>query len=305
MKAAIAAAGLSTADLLDRADVEARYAEARAPAASAADLAAIRRLRDEQNGSMAQQLAEARRKRAAHHASRPPPSVTGELKVCTFNVWFEHEDTFAKRMAAIARECAGADIVGFQEVTDDSFPFLEAALKRQGFHGLLKQDTPAPYYCCVASKKPLRQVRTHTFPRSMMGRGVLSAVASWGDVDVHVGVVHLESFVGKEHDAAVRAERKRQLAAAGAELQGRAGNGLAVLLGDCNWDDRDGAVPLAGADWRDAWEEAGYPRDAQYTYDGRANRMLSHRYQNRYDRVFLFGKLARVAGFALVGTARG
>jgi HAD superfamily hydrolase (TIGR01662 family) len=39
--------------------------------------------------------------------------------------------------------------------------------------------------------------------------------------------------------------------------------------------------------------------------------MLSHRYQNRYDRVFLFdgsklvcSKLARVAGFALVGTAR-
>ena len=136
------------------------------------------------------------------------------------------------------------------------------------------------------------------------------AVASWGDVDVHVGVVHLESFVGKEHDAAVRAERKRQLAAAGAELQGRAGTGLAVLLGDCNWDDRDGAVPLSGSDWRDAWEEAGYPRNAQYTYDGRANRMLSHRYQNRYDRVFLFDgsklvcSLARVAGFALVGTAR-
>ena len=70
------------------------------------------------------------------------------------------------------------------------------------------------------------------------------------------------------------------------------------------WDDRDGAVPLSGSDWRDAWEEAGYPRDAQYTYDGRANRMLSHRYQNRYDRVFLFdgsklvcSKLARVAGF--------
>ena len=211
-------------------------------------------------------------------------------------------------MAAIAREGAGADVVGFQEVTDDSFPFLEAALKRQGFQSLLKQTTPAPYYCCVAAKKPLRQVRTHPFPRSMMGRGVLLAVASWGEVDVHVGVVHLESFVGKEHDAAVRAERKRQLAAAGAELQGRAGTGLAVLLGDCNWDDRDGAVPL-GSDWRDAWEEAGYPRDAQYTYDGRANRMLSHRYQNRYDRVFLFdgsklvcSKLARVAGFALVAT---
>ena len=142
MKAAIAAAGLSTADLLERADVEARYAEARAPAASDDDLAAIRRLRDEQNGqqpSMARQLAEARRKRAAHHASRPPPVVKGELKVATYNVWFEHEDTFAKRMAAVARECAGADIVGFQEVTDDSFPFLEKALQRHGFQSLLKQ----------------------------------------------------------------------------------------------------------------------------------------------------------------------
>ena len=38
--------------------------------------------------------------------------------MATYNVWFEHEDTFAKRMAAIARECAGADVVGFQEVTD-------------------------------------------------------------------------------------------------------------------------------------------------------------------------------------------
>ena len=124
------------------------------------------------NQATFEQLAEARRKRAAHHASRPPPSVTGELRVLTYNVWFEHEDTFAKRMAAIARECAGADIVGFQEVTDDSFPYLEAALKRQGFQSLLKQTTPAPYYCCVAAKKPLRQVRTHPFPRSMMGRGV-------------------------------------------------------------------------------------------------------------------------------------
>ena len=56
------------------------------------------------SASMAQQLAEARRKRAAHHSSRPPPVVKGELRVATYNVWFEHEDTFAKRMAAIARE---------------------------------------------------------------------------------------------------------------------------------------------------------------------------------------------------------
>ena len=91
MKAAITAAGLGVADLVEKSDVVERYRQAlaaapAAPAASADDLAAIRRLREEQNGSMAEQLAEARRKRAAHHASRPPPSVTGELKVATYNV---------------------------------------------------------------------------------------------------------------------------------------------------------------------------------------------------------------------------
>ena len=308
MKAAISAAGLAVADLVEKSDVVERYQQALAqPAAEASDgdLAAIRRLRDEERGQepdLAQQLAAARRRRAAHHSARPPVSVTGELKVLTYNVWFEHEETFAKRMAVIARECRNADVVGFQEVTDDSFPYLEAALKRHGFPRLLKQDTPAPYYCCVAAKKSLREVRTTPFRRSMMGRGVLLAVASWGDVDVHVGVVHLESFVGKDQDATVRVERKRQLTAAGAELEKLAGNGLAVLLGDCNWDDTDGAAPLAG--WRDAWEEAGYPRAAQYTYDGRANGMLSHRYQNRYDRIFVSGKLAGVSAFELVGTAR-
>ena len=37
-------------------------------------------------------------------ASRPPPSVTGELTIITYSVWFEHEDTFAKRMAAAVLE---------------------------------------------------------------------------------------------------------------------------------------------------------------------------------------------------------
>ena len=119
MKAAIAAAGLATADLLERADVEARYAEALAPAASDADLAAIRRLRDEQNGSMAQQLAEARRQRAAHHASRPPPAVTGELKVATYNVWSSVETRILRSRRWRRRDVLYAQ-VGMLELFDES-----------------------------------------------------------------------------------------------------------------------------------------------------------------------------------------
>ena len=305
MKAAIAAAGLATADLLERADVEARYAEARAPAASDADLAAIRRLRDEQNGSMAQQLAEARRKRAAHHASRPPPVVESSERQ---HVWFEHEDTFAKRMAAIARECAGADSVGFQEVTDDSFPFLEAALNRQGFHSLLKQETPAPYYCCVAAKKPLRQVRTHPFPRSMMGRGVLSAVASWGDVDVHVGVVTSSpsSARGTTRPCARNASASSRRPARAQGRRAPASRSCwATAIGTtgtapCRYPVRTGATPgrrrlpaRRAVHLRRARTACSAARHQNATTASSCSTVRSS-----------CSKLARVAGFALVGTAR-
>ena len=92
--------GPPTADLLERADVEARYAEARAPAASAAGpprFAPPRRAERVHGKQLA-----GRAENAPRTTRRGRPVVTGELGAT--HVWFEHEDTFAKRMAAIARE---------------------------------------------------------------------------------------------------------------------------------------------------------------------------------------------------------
>ena len=93
------------------------------PAADAADLAAIGG-RDEQNGyGPAARRGAPKTRRAPRGAAAP----VVKLRAAAYNVWFGTR-TRLPSTAVIARSAA-ADVVGFQEVTDDSFPF-EAALKR-------------------------------------------------------------------------------------------------------------------------------------------------------------------------------
>ncbi|KAH8097364.1 5'-tyrosyl-DNA phosphodiesterase [Aureococcus anophagefferens] len=258
---------------------------------------------------------------AVQRAAAAAPA--GALTVLSFNVWFEREETFGARMAAIAALAADATVVGLQEVTDDSFPHLQRELGRRGFGTLFRQTSIAPYYCCLASKSTLVGVETVPFPGSRMGRGLLVARAAWPGVgDVLFGVAHLESFVGREVDAAVRAERRAQVARAAATLEAKAaahGCAAAVLLGDFNWDDgKDGdAFAAAGAAWRDAWRDRGSPKASEFTYDGRANGMLKHGFKHRFDRVFVLDREVKrqtldaadacavaTTGFRLVGTAQ-
>ena len=274
------------------------------------------------------QMAAIRKLRAAQYGAAAAVAPAGApLTVLSFNVWFEREETFGARMAAIAALAADATVVGLQEVTDDSFPHLQRELGRRGFGTLFRQATVAPYYCCLASKSTLVGVETVPFPGSRMGRGVLVARAAWPGVgDVLFGVAHLESFVGREVDAAVRAERRAQVARAAATLEEKAaahGCAAAVLLGDFNWEDsKDGdALAAAGAAWRDAWRDRGSPKASEFTYDGRANGMLKHGFKHRFDRVFVLDRAKEVkeqtlnnaadasravatTGFRLVGTAQ-
>lgn len=270
------------------------------------------------------QMAAIRKLRAAQYGAAAAAAPAGApLTVLSFNVWFEREETFGARMAAIAALAADATVVGLQEVTDDSFPHLQRELGRRGFGTLFRQTSIAPYYCCLASKSTLVGVETVPFPGSRMGRGLLVARAAWPGVgDVLFGVAHLESFVGREVDAAVRAERRAQVARAAATLEAKAaahGCAAAVLLGDFNWDDgKDGdAVAAAGAAWRDAWRDRGSPKASEFTYDGRANGMLKHGFKHRFDRVFVLDREVKrqtldaadacavaTTGFRLVGTAQ-
>lgn len=271
------------------------------------------------------QMAAIRKLRAAQYGAAAAAEPAGApLKVLSFNVWFEREETFGARMAAIAAIAADATVVGLQEVTDDSFPHLQRELGRRGFGTLFRQTSIAPYYCCLASKSTLVGVETVPFPGSRMGRGLLVARATWPGVgDVLFGVAHLESFVGREVDAAVRAERRAQVARAAATLEAKAaahGCAAAVLLGDFNWEDsKDGdALAAAGAAWRDAWRDRGSPKASEFTYDGRANGMLKHGFKHRFDRVFVLDREVKqqtldaadasravaTTGFRLVGTAQ-
>ncbi|KAH8074550.1 5'-tyrosyl-DNA phosphodiesterase [Aureococcus anophagefferens] len=280
------------------------------PPATDEDLSAIRKLRDEQRRddaraaaarSRGSAMAAIRKLRAAQYGAAAAAAPAGApLTVLSFNVWFEREETFGARMAAIAALAADATVVGLQEVTDDSFPHLQRELGRRGFGTLFRQTSIAPYYCCLASKSTLVGVETVPFPGSRMGRGLLVARAAWPGVgDVLFGV-----------------------ARAAATLEAKAaahGCAAAVLLGDFNWDDgKDGdAVAAAGAAWRDAWRDRGSPKASEFTYDGRANGMLKHGFKHRFDRVFVLDREVKrqtldaadacavaTTGFRLVGTAQ-
>ncbi|KAH8047657.1 5'-tyrosyl-DNA phosphodiesterase [Aureococcus anophagefferens] len=278
------------------------------PPATDEDLSAIRKLRDEQRRDDAargggaeiappppttidDQMAAIRKLRAAQYGAAAAAAPAGApLTVLSFNVWFEREETFGARMAAIAALAADATVVGLQEVTDDSFRTCSASSPPR-LRTLFRQTSIAPYYCCLASKSTLVGVET--------------------------------SFVGREVDAAVRAERRAQVARAAATLEAKAaahGCAAAVLLGDFNWDDsKDGdAVAAAGAAWRDAWRDRGSPKASEFTYDGRANGMLKHGFKHRFDRVFVLDREVKertldaadatraiaTTGFRLVGTAQ-
>jgi hypothetical protein len=65
---------------------------------------------------------------------------------------------------------------------------------------------------------------------------------------------------------------------------------LPGALCDTDWADDENGNPLslAGSGWVDAWEAAGSPSGARYTYDGRENPMLASRFQSRLDRVLIW-----------------
>lgn len=255
------------------------------------ELAAVRRLRASQF-KLAQVTAEKDGTRMA------------EFKVASYNVWFEEPDTFDVRMQHIAELCRNATVVGFQEVTVASEKHLVTALSSFGFDSkVAKQHTDAPYYCMLASKQRLHDVRTVCFEESIMGRGLLLAHLEWpGKGDVVVGVSHLESFIGHEHD--VRPVRERQAISAQAILtkeKEASGAVCAIFIGDMNWDDESQATMPLRSDWLDAWVVAGRDRATKFTYDGRANPMLRNSIRKRLDRCLT--TWPHIANFELLGTS--
>ena len=144
---------------------------------------------------------------------------------------------------------------------------------------------------------PLRGGRYVPYASSQMGRGLLLGRAAWPGVGtVALGSTHLESWVGEHMQVAVKEARRAQLAQAGrllVEEATREGCGVAVLLGDMNWKDKQDGDALAaiGAGWSDAWVVAGQPKDGARTC-----------WYDRLDRVFFWQRSAAPQNpFALAG----
>jgi len=181
-------------------------------------------------------------------------------------------------------------VLALQELTPSSMATLRPALVAAGYRPPFEQRELRPfnghehYHVALTTRAPLGplvEARYREYSATRMGRGLLLGRAEWPGVGtVVLSSTHLESWIGKEEEMKVRADRKSQVREAAAWLRREAeqhGAAAAVLVGDTNWDDKDGD-PLRemGAGWVDTWEAVGKPAAAKATC-----------WWNRLDRCFV------------------
>ena len=181
------------------------------------------------------------------------------------------------------------------------------------------QRTPAPYFCAIASRYPLK-VETFPFENSKMGRGLLAGTADVNGRTVVVATTHLESPIPPFRGPAMMLEqRKAQIGIALRKMKKmcKGADTICVLMGDMNWKDKDcGSIPLNDVGFKDAWtdkmgNDPGFTcrsrntvRIAPCNYlldDGRENQMLTNYLRARLDRV-LVEKQTNVENIRLIGT---
>jgi len=153
------------------------------------------------------------------------------------------------------------------------------------------------YFCAIAARPPVEVVdfRRDPFPRSAMGRALLSLTARVDDREWLFATSHLESMTSGAP------ERISQL---GASLRMILDHpGPAIFGGDLNLrDDEPGRVPEA-ARARDVWEAAGRPAAGRWTWDAARIPGSRGRKRRRYDRLYVNPR-ARVEGLAVFGAGR-
>ena len=80
-----------------------------------------------------------------------------------------------------------------------------------------------------------------------------------------------------------------------------------LLCGDFNWQDPKDGNALAfvepQGEWLDVWEEASSDNPG-FTYDGKLNGMLAHRWRNRFDRILMHGSAIAWGNAHLIGTEK-
>jgi len=249
---------------------------------------------------------------------KPPGSTDNELRVLTWNVWFQPVE-LRKRIEAIGKIIREKDphIIFLQEVTPEIMEvifksewFLKSGYKcGQNILALLQ----LPYFVLVISKLAFRMHGfTNKFINSGMGRYLRLDFLKFKGVPITAASTHLESPVGPWMQGGradmFAPERKAQLRQSFQVIGEKCTKGdFCIFGGDMNWNDvlkrkrNDGLLPLPPG-WKDCWlEDPTHKGDPGFTYDARSNAMLSGYLQNRLDRIFWKGESLSLNRIEMVG----
>ena len=257
---------------------------------------------------------------------------------------YPQERMLALSQALLQRNTTGSCplwFIGFQEVTYILYAMLRPVLESAGYK-LFCQDFGANYGCAMAILQSpgcglkILQHGFQPYSVSVQGRGFLHVRAQLPQSTKQVlfTTTHLESYMSREITSS--AERAIQIK----ELETLCSNNLrrhpemslAFISGDLNWDDE--RVQSSGEDrmllsllsskeWTDSWlpirdrrRRAAADRNGRvrkkdepmcYTYDPKANPMMSGSLRRRFDRILIRhqnGLRTTVEDIELIGKER-
>lgn len=204
--------------------------------------------------------------------------VLRPLKIMTYNVWFQESLEIHRRMKAISDliQLHSPDIICFQEVT----PNIYDIFKNYSWWKLYRCSVSSEeidslaYFVIQLSKLPVKSFSARLFSNTKMGRELCVAETHvQADKQLVVATSHLESPCPgpPTWDQMFSKERVHEANEAISLLKKYPN---AIFCGDMNWSEKlDGEFPLAEG-WIDAWTEL-KPGEDGYTYDTKANKMLS------------------------------
>jgi len=233
-----------------------------------------------------------------------PVSVStsgGDIRMLTYNIWFA-DVAMSARLEALGRVITECDphVLCLQEVTPQTASVLRA---QPWFDEYIMGPAPhlQDYFSMMMFKRDVKSElvkrEKYVFRNSQMGR-YLDVTSYMRDprsgAHLAVGTSHLESYINSTRTSAN--ERRVQIQECFSVMSKHPN---AVFMGDTNWDDKDGDVPMP-VDWRDAWLEK-RPGEPGFTYDAKSNDMLRGYLQKRLDRAFVKLRDFDVCSIEMVG----
>ena len=220
--------------------------------------------------------ADANRWRRVNHGQKPPPSIVGDLRVATYNVWFDPLES-ARRCGAVLDilELEQPDIIALQEVTASFLAaLLEAPWVRESYQVSQHKLSPGRHYDVVMlSRLPVHRAVLHPLP-STMGRRLHMLELRTNRGSLAVAGVHLESMRNMTSTRLQQIERAISLLSSA---------DAAIWLGDFNAAPDSSEDALIRTAFSDAW--SCLSNDAGYTRDTTRNAMLAKVKTDRHQRI--------------------